>query len=106
MRQMPSVTVTTEPTLRASVAAAKFLMRALIRSLISEALMDMGPFPLNRQFCFEPLELALERAVDQQIARPHHRTADQLRVDGTREPHLEAQALAHRGGQALLLCVV
>ena len=41
---MPSVTVTTEPTLRASVAAAKFWMRALIRSLISEALMDMSTF--------------------------------------------------------------
>jgi hypothetical protein len=41
MRQMPSVTVTTVPTLRASVAAVKFWMRALISSLISEALMDI-----------------------------------------------------------------
>jgi hypothetical protein len=41
MRQIPSVTVTTVPTLRASVAAWKFWMRALISSLISEALMDI-----------------------------------------------------------------
>jgi hypothetical protein len=39
---MPSVTVTTEPTLRASVAAVKFWIRALISSLISEALMDIS----------------------------------------------------------------
>jgi hypothetical protein len=43
MRTMPSVTDTTLPTLRASVAAVKFWMRALISSLISEALMDMLP---------------------------------------------------------------
>jgi hypothetical protein len=42
MRQMPSVTDTTVPTLRASFAALKFSMRARIRSLISEALIDMG----------------------------------------------------------------
>jgi hypothetical protein len=36
---MPSVTVTTVPTLRSSVALAKFSMRDLIRSLISDALM-------------------------------------------------------------------
>ena len=46
MRTMPSVTVTTVPTLRSSVALANFSMRALIRSLISDALMDMFPVPL------------------------------------------------------------
>ena len=42
MRTMPSVTVTTVPTLRASVAAVKFWIRALISSLISEALIDIS----------------------------------------------------------------
>ena len=42
---MPSVTVTTEPTLRASVAAVKFWMRDLISSLISDALMAMHEVP-------------------------------------------------------------
>ena len=41
MRQMPSVTVTTVPTLRASLADLKFSMRDLMRSLISDALTDM-----------------------------------------------------------------
>ena len=38
---MPSVTVTTVPTLRASLADLKFSMRDLMRSLISDALTDM-----------------------------------------------------------------
>ncbi len=42
MRTMPSVTLTTVPTLRASVADWNFSMRALIRSLISDALMDIS----------------------------------------------------------------
>src|SRR5688572_11981636 len=103
MRQMPSVTVTTEPTLRASVAAAKFWMRALIRSLISEALMDMSTFPLvrvplsrpcskvfsisTRQFGLEPHKLFLERAVDKQIAGADDRAADQARVGAAMQAH-------------------
>ena len=47
MRTMPSVTVTTVPTLRSSEALANFSMRALIRSLISEALIAMVPLPSN-----------------------------------------------------------
>ena len=41
---MPSVTDTTVPMSRASLAAANFSMRARMRSLISDALMDMNPF--------------------------------------------------------------
>ena len=41
MRQMPSVTDTIVPTLRASAAESNFAMRCLMRSLISDALMDM-----------------------------------------------------------------
>ncbi len=41
MRTMPSVTLTTVPTLRASVADLNLSMRALMRSLISDALMDI-----------------------------------------------------------------
>src|SRR5262245_10761491 len=95
MRQMPSVTVTTEPTLRASVAAAKFWMRALIRSLISEALMDISTFlwcraasaaaaarvsTSTRQFDFQPGEPAPDRAVDQEVAGSDDRAPDQARV--------------------------
>ncbi len=42
MRQMPSVTDTTVPTLRASVTPLKFSIRCLIRSLISVALIAMS----------------------------------------------------------------
>ena len=56
MRTMPSVTETTVPTLRASVADWKFLMRSLIRSLISDALMDMSKNPLVRDDAGESLQ--------------------------------------------------
>jgi hypothetical protein len=41
---MPSVTETTVPTFRDSVAASKFLIRDWISSLISDALMDISAF--------------------------------------------------------------
>ncbi len=46
---MPSVTLTTVPTLRASVADWNLSMRALIRSLISDAFMDISILLLRAQ---------------------------------------------------------
>jgi hypothetical protein len=49
MRTMPSVTLTTVPTVRSSVCDWNLSMRSLISSLISDALMDMvSPFSLRR----------------------------------------------------------
>ncbi len=45
MRQMPSVSETIVPTLRASVTGLKLSIRCLMRSLISVALMAMMVFP-------------------------------------------------------------
>src|SRR5688572_16737688 len=115
MRQMPSVTVTTEPTLRASVAAAKFLMRALIRSLISEALMDMSSFPLvrepltrpcskvfsTRQFDLEPHKFSHKRAVDQQIAGADDGAADETRVRAAMQAHVALESPAQCVGQPI-----
>src|SRR5512138_563242 len=90
MRVMPSVTDTMVPTLRASVTDLKFSIRALIRSLISVALMAMV-FP-QYEFCCaafagsggqlvgDALEPRAQRAVDHQIAGAEHGTADQGRV--------------------------
>ena len=71
---MPSVTDTIVPTLRASVADLKFSIRCLIRSLISDALMDMCVLSrkansLCGQFVGDALEARAERAVDHQVAR-------------------------------------
>src|ERR1700689_544369 len=86
MRTMPSVTLTTVPTLRASVADLNLSMRALMRSLISDALMDITLNPLantgrlRRQLepdAFEPAleslgERLLLRAVDRRSGRHRH----------------------------------
>src|SRR5688572_24671239 len=106
MRQIPSVTVTTVPTLRASVADLKFSMRLLMRSLISDALTDI--FNLGKTLCGQfggqALEPALERAVDHEIARPEHGATEQAVVDSGVQAHLAAQLLLqHRGVAAFLV---
>src|SRR5262245_37588918 len=100
---MPSVTVITVPTLRASVADWNFSMRALIRSLISDALMDIvRPF-LIQEFGREPLEPAAQRAVDHQVVGTQDRAADQRRIDFAVQSHLAVEPLAQGTGVALLL---
>src|SRR6478752_2968598 len=106
MRQMPSVTVTTVPTLRASVCDLKFSMRLLMRSLISDALTDMGWIlekTLCGQFSGQALEPALERAVDVQVAGLEDGTAQQAAVDAGVQAHLAPQLLLQRGGVAAFL---
>jgi len=55
---MPSVTETTVPTLLATVADSKFRIFSLIRSLISDALMDISYNPLVRDGAGEPFQAA------------------------------------------------
>src|SRR5208283_1866460 len=97
MRTMPSVTLTTVPTLRASAADWNFSMRALIRSLISDALMDIKPLPC--QFGSEPFQTAFQRSVDDQIPRANHRAAQQRRVHRILHAHPALQSRLKRLAQ-------
>src|SRR5687768_258417 len=97
---MPSVTVTTVPTLRSSVALANLSMRALMRSLISDALMAISATSFEKRTAHfsaisvrtttppvfrvsvrerdgEPIQTRFQRTVDHEVARAHDRTADQ-----------------------------
>src|ERR1700723_4355212 len=80
---MPSVTLTTVPTLRASVADLNLSMRALMRSLISDALMDITLNPLantghlRRQLERNAFEPAEQGTVDYRIAGTQYGAADQ-----------------------------
>ena len=87
---MPSVTVTTVPTLRASVADLKFSMRDLMRSLISDALTDivliLEKF-LSGHFNGQAFEPALDGAVDHQIAGLEDGAANEAAVDLGMQAH-------------------
>src|SRR5471032_1342167 len=107
MRQMPSVTDTIAPTLRASVASLKPSIRCLIRSLISIALMAMSFDPLKSVLCrklechaFEP---GAQRAVNDEVTGTYHRAANQRGVHFVVQPYLALQSLLKRGGQCFLL---
>src|SRR5688572_23645723 len=106
MRTMPSVTVTTVPMLRSSEALANFSMRALIRSLISEALIAMVPLPLMHDLRRESLEPCFERAVDDEVAGAHDSAADQRRIDRAVQAHFTLQPFLERRGQPRALCLV
>src|ERR1043165_9515422 len=106
MRQMPSVTVTTVPTLRASACDLKFSMRDLMRSLISDALTDMlDPYKnsLCGQFSGQAIEAALDGAVDDQVAGLEHGATEQGLIDLRLHAHSAAELLLERGGVAGLL---
>src|SRR5580698_8067956 len=93
MRTMPSVTLTTVPTLRASVADLNLSMRALMRSLISDALMDITLNPLantvrlRRQLERDAFEPAEQGTVDYRVAGAQYGAADQCGVRGVVQPH-------------------
>src|SRR5579862_7356743 len=98
MRTMPSVTLTTVPTLRASAADWNFSMRALMRSLISDALMDISIllwrrprapayFGLAGQFRSQALEPALQGAVDHEVARMNHRPSEERGIHAVAHVH-------------------
>src|ERR1700742_1897196 len=97
MRQMPSVTETIVPTLRASVTDLKLSIRCLMRSLISVALIAMcGSYEffngLSRQLVRDLVQLRPQRAVDDEIARLQHGSANErgirmtLHADATLQP--------------------
>src|SRR5688572_30456112 len=99
MRQMPSVTVTTVPTLRASLADLKFSMRDLMRSLISDALTDMFRFlkNLSSHFNGQAFEPALDGTVDHEIAGLEDGAANEAAVDLGMQTHLASEFLLQRG---------
>ena len=91
MRQMPSVTVTTVPTLRASLADLKFSMRDLMRSLISDAFTDIDSILemyLSGHFNGQAIEPALDGTVDHQIAGLEDGTANEAAVDLGMQAHV------------------
>jgi len=110
MRQMPSVTETTVPTLRASLADENFSIRWRIRSLISEALIDMKLIlPVvslaggrSCQLC----QASADAAINDQVIGPDHGSADQGRIYLAVQMHVAVQAFAHGGGKALALLAV
>src|SRR5580704_17391011 len=109
MRQLPSVTDTMVPTLRASVTDLKFSIRCLIRSLISVALMAIcvlstaNSLRSGGQFESDALEAGGERAVDHQIPGAHDSAADDGGIDLGMQAHLALQAFFHGRCQLLLL---
>src|SRR5262245_18419458 len=107
-RTIASVTVTTVPMLRSSAALANFSIRALIRSLISEALIAIAASSkLSMHYLRgEPLEARLERGVDDEIAGAHDGAADQACVDGAVQSHFTLQSLLLCRSQSRALCLV
>src|ERR1700679_1866203 len=105
MRTMPSVTLTTVPTLRASVADLNLSMRALMRSLISDALMDItlnplaNTFHLGRQFERNALEPAEQGTIDYRVAGAQHSAADQARIGGAVQAHAALELEFERLGK-------
>src|ERR1700761_26895 len=108
MRTMPSVTLTTVPTLRASVADLNLSIRALMRSLISDALMDIpksssNTFRLSRQFERDALEPTEQGTIDNRIAGTQDRAADQCGICFAVQPHAALQLALQGLRQRLLL---
>src|SRR3984957_2204855 len=112
MRTMPSVTLTTVPTLRASVVDLNLSMRALMRSLISDALMDITLNPLantgrlRRQLERNAFEPAEQGTVDYRIAGAEDRAADQCGIRGAVQAHRALELALERLGKRLLLGAV
>src|ERR1700733_6292119 len=82
-------------------------MRALMRSLISDALMDISIlyaapsrrppyFGLASQFRSQTLQSALEGTVDHQIARMNHRAPEERGIDAVAHVHPALEPRAER----------
>src|SRR5690242_12248308 len=98
---MPSVTLTTVPTLRASASPSNFSMRCLMSWLISEGLRFMFEscyfkIGLMDQGGGEERELLPHRAVDDQVAGADHCAADERLVFHVLERDLAAELLVQR----------
>src|SRR5688572_11585331 len=100
---MPSVTVTTVPTLRASLADWNFSIRALIRSLISDALIAITVSYLLGYLCAQALQASTQGSIDDQVVGLQHRAAQQGRVERVVQADFTLQSLFERGGVLLLL---
>src|ERR1700761_5714270 len=105
---MPSVTLTTVPTLRASVADLNLSIRALMRSLISDALMDIpesssNTFRLSRQLERDALEPTEQGTIDNRIAGAQYGAADQCGIRLAMQPHAALQLALQCLGKRLLL---
>src|ERR1700760_4583468 len=105
---MPSVTLTTVPTLRASVADLNLSIRALMRSLISDALMDIpesssNTFRLSRQFERDALEPTEQGTIDNRVAGAQDCPADQCGICFAMQPHAAFQLALQCLGERLLL---
>src|ERR1019366_2053489 len=108
-RTMPSVTLTTVPSVRASVSDSKFSMRLRIKLLISEGLSFI---------CFSLISINLLssqgvcqlgktgacRTVDYFVSGADNYPAHQFAVCFAAEPDFTAHALFHRRSNFLLLC--
>src|SRR5688572_13650023 len=84
MRQMPSVTDTTVPSVRMRAPASRFWMRLLISSEISDGLSCirlLASLLLSLEGGFERAELRARRAVDDLVAEHHAHAGDQRLVD-------------------------
>src|SRR5690606_21375093 len=125
MRTMPSATEVTVPSLRASADSLTLSMRERISSLISEGLsvvVAIASFPVGRTWArrgggsgpalwcclgsvgqrgLQAPELALERAVDDDVAGGDHRAADEAFIDGGLDLDLAAEAALERLPQLL-----
>src|SRR5258708_17119746 len=112
MRTMPSVTLATVPTLRVAVADLNVSMRALMRSLISDALMDITLNPLantdrlRRQLERNAFEPAEQGTVDYRIAGAQHGAADQCGIRVAVQPHRALEFALEGPGERLLLGAV
>src|ERR1700690_3937557 len=108
MRTMPAVTLPTVPTLGASGADLNLSMRALMTSLISDALMDMLESfnkycRLSRQLerdAFEPTE---QGTVYYRIAGAQHGAANECRIRGAVQAHSTLELALEGFGKRLLL---
>src|SRR5258708_33525975 len=109
---MPWGTLTTVPTLRASDADLHLSMRALMTSLISDALMDitLNPLANTERLCrqlernaFEPAE---QGTVDHRIAGTQHGAADQRGIRVEVQPHRALEFALEGPGERLLLGAV
>src|ERR1700730_6097088 len=79
-------------------------MRALIRSLISDALMDMSTSSLLAcQFRLETFQSTLERAVDHEISGANHGAAQQRRINRVLHAHPALQSACERRGEFVRL---
>src|ERR1700722_10678908 len=111
MRQIPSVTETMVPTLRASVTDLKFSIRCLIRSLISVALIAIFArsykfLRLSSQVVRNSVQLGAQRAVDDQVTRLQYRATQEGGVGVALHANAALQFALQGRRQRLTLAVI